>query len=263
VTNDGVDASVDTWRAATLPLLRRAGIVEGLELKLHRRGAAPGGGGEVLLRVPALRSLPALRLTEEGLVKRVRGTAFTERVSPGAANRLVDAARGVLNALLPDVYVFTDHRAGKDAGASPGFGLSLVAETTTGCVLSADAASRGAGAGFGGAVAGAGAHGDGEEARQTPEALGAAVTAALLEEVARGGAVDSTHQALALYLAAVGPPEVAQLRLGRLTPAAVRFLRDLKDFTGLTFNLAPHADSGTVLATCVGLGILNTARPVT
>ncbi len=259
MTNDGVDASIDTWRAATLPLLRRAGITDGLELKLHRRGAAPGGGGEVLLRVPALRSLPALRLTEEGLVKRVRGTAFTERVSPGAANRLVDAARGVLNALLPDVYVFTDHRAGKDAGASPGFGLSLVAETTTGCVLSADGASRGAGtAGFGGA-----AGGDGEEARQTPEALGAAVTAALLEEVARGGAVDSGHQALALYLAAVGPPEVAQLRLGRLTPAAVRFLRDLKDFTGLTFNLAPHGDTGTVLATCVGLGILNTARPVT
>ena len=74
-------------------------------------------------------------------MKRVRGTAFTERVSPGAANRMVDAARGALNALLPDVYVFTDHRSGKDAGGSPGFGLSLVAETTTGCVLAADAAS--------------------------------------------------------------------------------------------------------------------------
>ncbi len=259
VTNDATDACVDTWRAATLPLLRRAGAGDGLELTLRRRGCAPGGGGEVLLRVPALRALPALRLLDEGLVKRVRGTAFTERVSPGAANRCVDAARGLLNALLPDVYVFTDHRAGRDAGPSPGFGLSLVAETTTGCVLSAcAAASPASAAGLAASAAPAG-----DAPRQTPEELGRAVTAALLEEVSRGGCVDSAHQPLALLLCAVGPPQVAQLRLGRLTPAAVRLLRDLKEFCGLSFNLAADAKTGTVLATCVGLGVLNTARPVT
>ncbi len=260
VTNDGCDASIDTWRAATLPLLRRCvgeAAAPGLELALRRRGAAPAGGGEVLLRVPAVRSLPALRLLDEGLVKRIRGTAFTERVSPGAANRMVDSARGILNSLLPDVYIFTDHRAGRDAGGAPGFGLSLIAETTTGCVLSADAAS--------GPAAKEGEIGTSaaRAERQTPEELGAAVTAALLEEISRGGCVDAAHQPLALLLAAVGPPEVAQLRLGRLTPAAVRLLRDVKEFTGLTFNLAADAQTGTVLATCVGLGICNTARPVT
>lgn len=54
---------------------------------------------------------------------------------------MVDAARGVLNQLLADVYIFTDAMSGAAAGASPGYGLTLVAETTTGCLVSAEAAA--------------------------------------------------------------------------------------------------------------------------
>jgi hypothetical protein len=75
------------------------------------------------------------------MVKRIRGVAYSMRVSPQASNRLVDGARGELNALLADVYIFTDHMAGAEAGASPGYGLALVAETTAGRLLSAEAAS--------------------------------------------------------------------------------------------------------------------------
>ena len=75
------------------------------------------------------------------MVKRIRGVAYSMRVSPQTSNRLVDGARGVLNALLADVYVFTDHMAGAEAGASPGYGLALVAETTAGRLLSAEAVS--------------------------------------------------------------------------------------------------------------------------
>ena len=75
------------------------------------------------------------------MVKRIRGVAYSMRVSPQASNRLVDGARGELNALLADVYIFTDHMAGAEAGASPGYGLALVAETTSGRLLSAEAAS--------------------------------------------------------------------------------------------------------------------------
>jgi hypothetical protein len=83
------------------------------------------------------------------------------QVSPQNANRMVDGARGVLNALLADVYVFTDSASGAAAGASPGYGAVLVAETTSGCLVSAEACAtqasavvrgwRAAGAGPGGA----------------------------------------------------------------------------------------------------------------
>ncbi len=61
------------------------------------------------------------------------------RVAPAAANRMVDGARGVLNTLLADVFVFTDAMAGAEAGASPGYGIALVAETTAGLFLGAQA----------------------------------------------------------------------------------------------------------------------------
>lgn len=51
---------------------------------------------------------------------------------------MVDGARSVLNDLLADVYIFTDHMTGLEAGQSPGYGLMLVAETTTGCFISAE-----------------------------------------------------------------------------------------------------------------------------
>ena len=42
ITNDGVDPSVDTWRAVTFPLMRHVtGVEGGFELKIMRRGAAP------------------------------------------------------------------------------------------------------------------------------------------------------------------------------------------------------------------------------
>lgn len=61
------------------------------------------------------------------------------QVPPQNANRMVDAARGILNQLLADVYIFTDAAAGAAAGVSPGYGITLVAETTSGCLLSAEA----------------------------------------------------------------------------------------------------------------------------
>jgi RNA 3'-terminal phosphate cyclase len=63
------------------------------------------------------------------------------QVPPQNANRMVDAARGVLNQLLADVYIFTDAAAGPAAGNSPGYGITLVGETTSGCLISAEAAA--------------------------------------------------------------------------------------------------------------------------
>ena len=57
---------------------------------------------------------------------------------------MVDGARSVLNDLLADVYIFTDHMTGPEAGQSPGYGLMLVAETTTGCFISAECSANAA-----------------------------------------------------------------------------------------------------------------------
>lgn len=68
ITNDTIDPGVDIYRTVTLPLLRKAlGLEDGLELKVVTRGSAPGGGGELQLRVPIVKStLPAVNMTDEG-----------------------------------------------------------------------------------------------------------------------------------------------------------------------------------------------------
>ena len=45
---------------------------------------------------------------------------------------MVDLARRVLNMCCPDVWIYADHFKGEQAGKSPGFGLSLFAETIKG-----------------------------------------------------------------------------------------------------------------------------------
>lgn len=62
-----------------------------------RRGAPPLGGGQVIVRLPVVKHLPPISLTDEGMVKRIRGVAYSARVSPQASNRMVDGARTILN----------------------------------------------------------------------------------------------------------------------------------------------------------------------
>ena len=95
-----------------------------------------------------------------------------------------------------------------------------------------------------------------------PEDVGAHAARCLLEEARRGGVVDGTHQGLLLLLCALGPEEVSKVRLGPLTPHAVRTLRHLKSFFGVQFSIKPEASSNTVFLSCVGAGIRNVARKV-
>lgn len=54
------------------------------------------------------------------MVKRIRGTACSVRVSPAIANRIVESAKGVLLKFIPDVYIYADHCKKSTSGKSPG-----------------------------------------------------------------------------------------------------------------------------------------------
>jgi RNA 3'-terminal phosphate cyclase-like protein len=108
ITNDHADPSIDTWRTVTLPLLRRIADLDeaaasGLELRILRRGARPVGGGEVLLRVPMIKQLPLVSLRDEGMVKRVRGIAYSMRVSWWGARPLLPGGPAC-NCLPPSAW---------------------------------------------------------------------------------------------------------------------------------------------------------------
>lgn len=197
-------------RTVTLPHLHLFGIRDGLEIQIKKRGSAPLGGGTVLFKCPVVRQLNTLRFLDAGRIKRVRGIAYSTRVSPQFANRMVEAARGVLNRYIPDIYLYTDVYKGEEAGKSPGYGLTLVAQSTTDALHAAEAmsaappsakeASRGA-----------------ESVVQTPEDIAIHAARGLLEEISHGGAVDAKHQWLVLLLMVLGKEDVGKCLMGDLT----------------------------------------------
>ena len=155
----------------------------------------------------------------------MRGIASAVRVSPQMANRMIDAARGVLNRYVPDLYLFSDVYKGEESGKSPGYTLSLVATSTTGAIHCAEALSQPGGA-----------------ATSTPEDVAQLAARALLAEIATRGCIDRSHQAMVLLLMALGPEDVSKVRLGALTSNAVQMLRDIDVVLGVRFKIRPQAN---------------------
>ncbi|XP_041020655.1 probable RNA 3'-terminal phosphate cyclase-like protein [Juglans microcarpa x Juglans regia] len=257
ITNDFKDPSVDTFRSTTLPLLKRFGVPsEGLDLKIESRGSAPHGGGEVVLTIPVVQSLNAVTWTDVGMVKRIRGVTFSTRVSSQFENTMIHAARGIFNRFIPDVHIFTDHKAGTQAGNSPGYGISLVAETNAGCFISADTAI---------AYAREEETGDIEDEKKDlmpPEDVGEQIASILLGEIEQGGVVDSTHQGLLFLLCALCPQDVSKIRSAKLSPYGIEMLRHIRDFLGVKFVIKPDPSTGTVILKCLGCGLKNLNRKV-
>lgn len=257
VTNDGIDPSVDIIKTVSIPLIKRFVLdEEGLELKIVKRGAPPEGGGEVIFTCPVRRTLRPLQFTDPGKIKRIRGLSYSMRVSPAMSNRIVDAAREILNKCVSDIYIYTDHCKGNQAGRSPGFGLSLVAESTKGVLLSAESSSKPTEQGT----------------IVSPEDIGKQTAVSLLQEIYRGGCVDSRHQSLALLFMVLGQRDVSKILCGPLSSYTVQFLSHLKEFFGVVFkvqNVIKDQSDETmtgcdtkVLLSCIGVGYSNISKSI-
>lgn len=96
ITNDNTDFSVDVLKTVHLPLMTQFGLAENLTLNVVRRGCAPGGGGSVVVTCGVVRELKPVNIIEEGFVKKIRGVAYTCKVSPQVSNRMLESARYVI-----------------------------------------------------------------------------------------------------------------------------------------------------------------------
>ncbi|OTF74233.1 hypothetical protein BLA29_004000 [Euroglyphus maynei] len=268
ITNDSIDPSVDALRHSSIPLLRQFFSVfdeEQLELKIISRGLKPGGGGIVSFKSPIRKVLKPVHLMMPGKVKRIRGIAFATRVSPQIANRMVDTAKGMLLKFIPDIYIYTDHLKGKNSGKSPGFGLSLVAETTEGVFYVGEAMSKPAESG-----------GD----VSIPEDVAKLATSNLFNDIYRGGTINTINQGMAAIFMAFTDRDLSKVIFGPLSPYTIQLLRHLQTFTSLTFKLESEPlnnnsenneeqkdimmkiGSKKIIAACVGLGFKNLNKTV-
>ena len=72
------------------------------------------------------------------MLKLKRGWSYASKVSVQILNRIINSARNVLNDYIPDVWIYSDHYKGPKVGLSIGYGVTLVSESTTGSLLTAD-----------------------------------------------------------------------------------------------------------------------------
>ena len=88
-------------------------------------------------------------------------------------------------------------RLARPFSRSPGYALTLLAESTTSAIYSAEALS---------------------EPGVAPEDIGLKATKALLAEIEKGGCVDERHQTLVLLMMVLGSEDVSRCRMGEPTP---------------------------------------------
>lgn len=257
------DPSPDYIASSILPIFLRFGIGADADegpppaIKVTRRGAAPLGGGEVVFSCPIVKEISTpLDLTEPGKVKRVRGTVVSCRIPPSSAARVAHSAKGLLHRLLPDVWVHTDthsssgkkNKNGAGCGPSPGLALCLAAETTEGVIMAAETCLDSS-KHVRGAI--------------LPEDLGVKGAAMLLDEIRKGGCVDTGAQSIALLMMCLGPEDVSRVRVGTLSQYTVVSLRLFKKAFGVEFKVKAENESKTVLLSCLGSGYRNMAKAST
>jgi RNA 3'-terminal phosphate cyclase-like protein len=257
------DVSVDTVRTAILPLYKNFGIQNNIELRVLKRSnpgpGGRGGGGEVQLVFGHQVRLPkTIHIMNPGRVKRIRGVAYATGVAGANNARMIDTARGVLNQFVADTYIFSDvssaplipaperNNAAAKKKIGVGFGLSLVAESSTGTLYSADVASSAAGG-------------------EAPEDIGKACAYQLLEAISQAGCASVVAAPTMLTLMAMGSEDVGRLVLGRDvvgTDEIVQLARDLRVFGMSGWGLRDGSSPGDVVVSIVGRGVGNVGRKI-
>lgn len=257
------DVSVDTVRTALLPVYKEFGIERNLEVRVLRRSNAGkdgrGGGGEVQLVFGHQVRLPrTVHLLNAGRVKRVRGVAYATGVAGANNARMIEAARGVLNEFVPDTYVFSDvssaplvaaperNNANAKRKTGVGFGLSLVAETNTSALYSADIASAPTGG-------------------ETPEDLGRRCALQLLEAIEEGGCASRVVAPTMLTLMAMGSEDVGRIAMGKDvvgSESIVQLARDLRTFGMSGWGMREGDETDQMVVSIVGRGVGNVGRKI-
>ncbi|KAI4217177.1 MAG: hypothetical protein LQ351_000486 [Letrouitia transgressa] len=259
------DVSADTVRTAILPLYSHFGITNNIELRILKRSnmgpKGQGGAGEVQLVFGHQLRLPkTIHLLNPGRVKRIRGVAYCTGVSASNNARMIEAARGVLNPMTADTYIFSDVASApsvplnnsSDPNARSktgvGFGLSLVAESSTGSLYSADIASPPTGG-------------------SSPEDLGQQCAFQLLEAVSTGGCISIVGASTILTLMAFGSEDIGRARIAKRIISdkqIVELGRDLRTFglSGWGFREPTTEKDDDIVVSMVGKGVANVGRKI-
>ncbi|OBA19015.1 18S rRNA biogenesis protein [Metschnikowia bicuspidata var. bicuspidata NRRL YB-4993] len=217
------DAGIEAIKWGLIPVMEKFGVRE-VELHILKRGCPPLGGGEVHFICNSLIAQPlTIHALETPKMSAIRGVAFCARVSPSIVNRVIDSARAVFKPTGIEVNITADVWRGENSGKSPGFGVTLVAESKKGWRIFAE------GTGTAGSL---------------PEDLGELVAYQLLDELVKSSCFGRNQLKLALAYMAIGKEDVGRVRIhkAQIDEDFIWVLRDIKLIFGTEAYLKDDAD---------------------
>ena len=221
ITNNSIDNSVDSFKMSTCVLLQKLVIGDTVEFKILKRGVLPNGEGSVSFKIPIITGLAPFDWNKEGKIKRIRGVAFTSKLGSSYTSMMIDTCRGVLNNFLPDVWIAVDNYKSKDLDKiSPGYGISLTAETKEGFALSTDMIN------------------DNDNLRMNANDLGKECTLKFLNDIYKSGCVNCNNQSIFLFLMALSEKNyVSYMKVGKISEQTREVLRFIYKYLGVKFNI--------------------------
>ncbi len=256
-THDEFGYSVDIFRSVTLPLLQKLGLVNDedaqVSFKIVSRSYGEGADGCIIFTSPTMKVIPPVELTNEGLVKRVRGVFWSAKMNREFSVRFVESARSVLNKCIEDVWVYTEN---VKQTSEPAFGASIMSETDYGFFKGVTCLDKNP---------------------DIADKLGKKLAKELLHRIDCGGIVDENHQWLVcLFMALSQDHKVSKALLGsELSENTVEFMRNIQKFLLVRFKISRVSSEtageddtdtdrisrkGQVQLECIGIHMANTAR---
>ncbi|MHA1505960.1 MAG: RNA 3'-terminal phosphate cyclase [Candidatus Asgardarchaeia archaeon] len=132
---------IDYMRFVFIPILRKMGA--DIEIELIKRGHYPRGGGRVRIHVNPSEKLKAIKITERGEIKSIKGISHCVRLPPHVAERQARAAEEFIRKngfenLDIDIELEYYER-GKDPHIGPGSGIVLWTLSDGDSILGSDA----------------------------------------------------------------------------------------------------------------------------
>ncbi|CAD1812357.1 18S rRNA biogenesis protein RCL1 [Candida parapsilosis] len=244
VTNANDDTGVDAIKWGLLPIMEKFGVRDCL-LHILKRGSLPDGGGEVHLicnsLIPTPLTIHAIDLPKFSVI---RGVAYCTRVSPSIANRMIDAARATLKPSGCEVNITADVWRGENSGKSPGFGITLVAESKKGWRIVVENVGQ---------------------AKTLPEDLGELTALQLMTEITQSGTIGRYQLIMSLVFMTIGKEDIGRIKIHKsgIDENLIYALRDIKNIFGSeAFFTEDEEEPNFMILSIKGSGFTNISKKV-
>ncbi|XP_060088248.1 RNA 3'-terminal phosphate cyclase [Heteronotia binoei] len=239
-TNAEMAPQIDYTMMVFKPIIEKFNLT--LDCEIKRRGYYPKGGGEVIVRMPPIKQLSPIDLTDRGTVTKIHGRAFVAGALPiKLAKDMSSAAVRCIRKEIRDLYVNIQAvQELENEAFGSGSGIIIVAETSTGCLLAGSSLGK---------------------RGKSSDKVGIEAAEMLLGNLRHGGAVDDYLQdQLIIFMALANG--VSRVKTGPITlhtKTAIHFAEQLTKakFT-VTKSEGEESSKDAYIIECQGTGMLNT-----